>query len=377
MAEKDDDCDQTSPCPSGGTCDGDGSCSTRRRAVLGTLAGGSLTALAGCVGVFGEPEERTTPPRDETVTYDIAFENESETIGVDSDEYLLEAGEAQGWDLPYFCRTGFCGACVGQVDGDGSELVDMSINQVDSLTEEAIEAGFVLTCTGRPRGDFTLETGMSGALDTFIEETTEYAIDYVNEGDTIDVRGDESLLVAGEDQGWDLPYACRQGFCGQCTARVDGDGHELVEITNNEVDGLTDEAISDGYVLTCVGYPRGDVELETGQADALDDYIEDEADTTHRVDYINEQWSIEVPADESLLEAGEARGLDLPYSCRQGFCGQCLAKVDGDGHELVEMTNNQVDGLDDEAIEEGYVLTCVGYPRGDMELESGRAGELD
>lgn len=279
MSEKCGDNHDVDPCPNGGDCDGDGSCDTRRRALLGTLAAGGLGALAGCVGVFGEPEPSGQPQFGIDETFDISFELQGETITVSGDEYLLEAGEDQGWNLPYFCRTGFCGACLAKVDGDAGELINMTVNQFEPLDEAAIEDGYVLTCTGQPRANFTIETGMAGALteeedddddeDDEIPDARFHAIDYVNQQWTIEVPEDQSLLVAGEERGFDLPYQCRAGFCGQCTAKIDGDGHELVEMTNNQVDELTDERIADGYVLTCVGHPRGSFELESHMAPDL------------------------------------------------------------------------------------------------------------
>lgn len=265
-------------CPSGGQCDGDGTCSTKRRALLGSIAAGGLGALAGCVGVFGEPAPQEQPPFGTDDVFDISFEEQAETIAVSGDEYLLHAGEAQGWNLPYFCRTGFCGVCLAKVDGDGHELVEMTVNQFEPLDDDAIEEGYVLTCTGQPRGEFSIQTGMAGALteeddpeeeDTEDDEITDAAfhtIDFLNQEWTIEVPEDQALLIAGEDRGFDLPYQCREGFCGQCTAKIDGDGHELVEMTNNEVDELTADRIEEGYVLTCVGYPRGSFELESHAA---------------------------------------------------------------------------------------------------------------
>lgn len=59
----------------------------------------------------------------------------------------------------------------------------------------------------------------------------------------------------------------------------------------------------------------------------------------------------------TLLEAGEAAGLALPYSCRAGVCSTCRAKVvDG----TVAMDRNQA--LEDWEIEAGFVLCCQARP---------------
>jgi ferredoxin len=56
---------------------------------------------------------------------------------------------------------------------------------------------------------------------------------------------------------------------------------------------------------------------------------------------------------KTLLENGEDAGLILPYSCRAGMCGRCIAKlVSGE----VEHTSS--DGLTDQEKKEGYVLCC-------------------
>jgi ring-1,2-phenylacetyl-CoA epoxidase subunit PaaE len=59
----------------------------------------------------------------------------------------------------------------------------------------------------------------------------------------------------------------------------------------------------------------------------------------------------------SVLEAGRAAGLDLPYSCKGGMCCTCRAKLlDGE----VKMHRNFA--LEKADLEAGFVLTCQSYP---------------
>ncbi|KAK6127864.1 hypothetical protein DH2020_038372 [Rehmannia glutinosa] len=81
--------------------------------------------------------------------------------------------------------------------------------------------------------------------------------------------------------------------------------------------------------------------------------------------------SFECPDDVYVLDQADEAGYELPYSCRTKSCSSGAGKVVGGSVDLADGNF-----LDDDQIEEGWVLTCVAYPTSDVTIETHKEEEL-
>ena len=86
---------------------------------------------------------------------------------------------------------------------------------------------------------------------------------------------------------------------------------------------------------------------------------------THKVTFRRSGVSIDCAEDEYILEEAEDARLGLPYNCRSGTCTTCMQKcLEG------EVDQDLAFALDDDELEQGWRLICVGSPLSDVVLDA-------
>jgi ring-1,2-phenylacetyl-CoA epoxidase subunit PaaE len=176
----------------------------------------------------------------------------------------------------------------------------------------------------------------------FNDELASLAATYSDRFKRIDhIDADKGLITAdlvksylGASQQADYYMCGPQGFM------------EIVEFTLNGL-GVTNDKINKEYF-------KAKEKIEEADPEEVSEEIIDR-EVTIIVD--DEESTFMVPADENILEAAIDNDLDPPYSCQAGVCTACRAMCVSGKVKMDEM-----EGLSDEEIEEGYVLACQAHP---------------
>jgi len=119
-------------------------------------------------------------------------------------------------------------------------------------------------------------------------------------------------------------------------------------------------------MLIKMDFPMVNLHSESFSGGRVASGVETHADSVgkYQVKFAKSGVTIKTNGNKSILDLAEAHGIELDYSCRAGYCGDCKAKVKGD----VKMPENTE--IEDGEKAEGFVYTCCGFPQSDIEVDA-------
>lgn len=100
-----------------------------------------------------KPKEPDNSPQttQENANVNILFDSWDKYVPGNSQETILEQGEAAGLILPYSCRGGMCGRCKVKLNsGDVRQLA------TDGLSPQEQDEGYILACSSIPQSDVVI-----------------------------------------------------------------------------------------------------------------------------------------------------------------------------------------------------------------------------
>ncbi|GMH38913.1 hypothetical protein BSKO_06811 [Bryopsis sp. KO-2023] len=139
---------------------------------------------------------------------------------------------------------------------------------VDLWVEEEFNAGSRLV-GGRDvhnGGVYGFQTGEGPSGGKVASHNVRIYNKYADQVVEVEVPEDRYVMWEAEDNGLQLPYACRMGCCTACAVKI-----KEGEMFQPQALGISQELKEQGYALMCVGYPRSDLVLETVNEDEVYD----------------------------------------------------------------------------------------------------------
>ncbi len=93
----------------------------------------------------------------------------------------------------------------------------------------------------------------------------------------------------------------------------------------------------------------------------------------HNIHILPSDIEFQATEDSSILESALKVDIHLAYSCNNGSCGACKAKI----IKGSVTQDKNLEGLSQKDVQNGYILTCSAKPQSSLEIEATYYPELD
>ena len=141
----------------------------------------------------------------------------------------------------------------------------------------------------------------------------------------------------------DLAEAVRQ-LAAEPAAKIIAGGTNLLDLMKEDV-----------------ARPTRLIDITRLPLDKIEDTAEgDQPPATVVVELDGETHTVSWPRSAKLLDVLLAKGLDAPFSCREGHCGACACTLRS-GKVTMEVN----DVLEQQDLDDGLILACQSHPESD------------
>ncbi|MEM6718276.1 MAG: ferredoxin--NADP reductase [Bacteroidota bacterium] len=259
------------------------------------------------------------------------------------------------------------------VDGTFSKYANRELTEGTVLDVHSPEGNFVYTPSTHP-GAVALFAAGSGItpimsiLKTALDYGITVALLYGNKSPEETIFYKELMALAAAHPNFYLKFVYSQARAENALAgRIDSTAVNYV-IKNQMKDAdfkhyyicgpeAMIHTVSDTLKANGISEDRIYFELFTASSETNEaaEAVTGKSTITIMVD--DEEFTFDMDASETILDAALKQKIDAPYSCQGGICSSCIARIT-EGKAVME--KNQI--LTDSEIEDGMVLTCQAHP---------------
>ncbi|WP_420571296.1 2Fe-2S iron-sulfur cluster-binding protein [Kordia sp.] len=259
------------------------------------------------------------------------------------------------------------------VDGTFSKYANRDLTEGTVLEVHSPEGNFIYTPSSH-QGAIALFAAGSGItpimsiLKTALAYGNKVALLYGNKSTEETIFHDELIALAEQYPNFYLKFAYSQARAENALpGRIDSTAvNYVVKNQMKDVDfshyyicgpEAMIHTVSDTLKANNVAEEAIHFELFTASSETNAEAEAVTGKSTISITVDDEDFTFDMDASETILDAALKQKIDAPYSCQGGICSSCICRVT-EGKAIME--KNQI--LTDSELEEGMVLACQAHP---------------